>query len=143
GFPYNVAVRTGMMSGVFVIDIDGEIGQATLDRLEAEHGRLPNTLTSTTGKGRHLWFTCTSDIACSTGKIGPGIDVRAGGGYVVVPPSIHPNGTTYRWLNDLPPAAAPNWLIELTRCRPSLPSIEPEGGCAWSFQAQPNSDSRY
>jgi hypothetical protein len=120
GFPYNIAIRTGT-SGVFILDIDGEHGAASLRKLRAEHGALPPTLISTTGKGWHLWFRAESEIPCSTGKIAPGIDVRGDGGYVVAPPSIHPNGKAYRWLNALPPAYAPAWLIHLAQRKPAPP----------------------
>src|SRR5262245_45059019 len=49
GFPYNLAVRTGVASGVLILDADGEIGASNLCALIAEHERLPETLISTTG----------------------------------------------------------------------------------------------
>ena len=42
---YNPAVRTGIMSGVWVLDVDGAIGAAALAKLEAKYGPLPSTLT--------------------------------------------------------------------------------------------------
>jgi hypothetical protein len=122
GFPHNIAIRTGVPSGVFILDIDGELGASNLCALVAEHGAIPATRTSTTGKGHHLWFRAEAEIPCSTGKIAPGVDIRADGGYVVAPPSIHPSGAVYRWANDLPPARAPAWLIDLARRKPSLPA---------------------
>jgi hypothetical protein len=124
GFPYNVGVRTGIASGVFIVDIDGLRGYTNLRELERQRGLLPPTLISTTGKGRHLWFRAELEIPCSTGKVAAGIDVRADGGYVAAPPSTHPNGKRYTWLNDLPPAPAPTWLIELAQ-RPSLSPAAP------------------
>ncbi len=42
----------------------------------------------------------------------PGIDLRSEGGYVVAPPSLHPNGKTYHWLvNDGPLADLPAWVL--------------------------------
>jgi hypothetical protein len=46
----------------------------------------------------------------------PGIDVRAAGGYVVVPPSVHPSGVEYEWdvaLKGSAIAEAPPWLLSL------------------------------
>jgi hypothetical protein len=124
-FPYNVGVRTGTASGVFVVDIDGEIGAASLREIEAKHGPPPATLISATGKGRHLWFKTDAPIPCSTGKIAPGIDARADGGYVVAPPSVHPNGKFYRWLDvSISPAPAPDWLLCLARAAKPLPISE-------------------
>jgi hypothetical protein len=121
GYQHNIGIRTGVLSGVFILDIDGARGDASLRDFEAKHGALPATLISATGKGRHFWFRAECEIPCSTGKIAPGLDVRADGGYVVAPPSIHPSGAIYRWANDLPPAPAPAWLIHLAQCKPSLP----------------------
>jgi hypothetical protein len=124
GHPYNIGIRTGIASGVFVLDVDGDIGAESLHALEAEHSLLPDTLTSTTGKGRHLWFRAEGEIPCSNdGKVSAHLDIKGDGGYVVAPPSIHPNGTAYRWANDLPPAVAPRWLIDLARRRPKPPAI--------------------
>jgi Bifunctional DNA primase/polymerase, N-terminal len=118
--PYNIAIRTGVPSNVFVLDVDGEQGLNSLAGLVEQHGLLPPTLTSTTGKGRHYWFVARSPMPCSVGKIAPGIDIRGDGGYVVVPPSIHPNGAVYRWVNDEPPADAPDWLLKSARHRPEV-----------------------
>ena len=56
GFAYNIAIRTGTPSGVFVLDIDGDAGFATLAEIETVQGRLPPTLLSSTGNGRHHWW---------------------------------------------------------------------------------------
>src|SRR5262249_49615888 len=49
----------------------------------------------------------------SAGKIAPGIDVRGDGGYVLVPPSVHPSGKKYAWSVDSGNsiAEAPEWLL--------------------------------
>lgn len=115
GFPYNVAIRTGAPAGIMILDADGTAGSTSLRALEAKHGALPATRISATGKGRHLWLTAAAPIPCSIGKVAPGIDIRGDGGYVVAPPSIHPNGTIYRWVNDLPTTPAPDWLVRLAQ----------------------------
>ena len=52
----NVGVVTGRVSGLVVIDVDARHGgEASLSRLEAEHGALPDTVEALTGGGgRHL-----------------------------------------------------------------------------------------
>jgi hypothetical protein len=97
----NIGLATGQMSGCVVLDIDGADGESSLQTLKRELGPLPDTCMARTGKGRHLYF-CYPDgkeIRSRT-NIAPGIDVRADGGYVVAPPSVHPNGTTYEWIGD-------------------------------------------
>ena len=115
------ASRTGMASRVWILDVDGEDGEASLRALEAEHGALPPTWESLTARGRHVWFCCDCPVPCSTSKIAPGIDVRGDGGYVIVPPSIHPSGRAYAWsvdsADDL--ATAPTWLLHLARKKPA------------------------
>ena len=83
----NIGIATGALSGVWVLDIDGDDGAASLRALEAQHGKLPETWSSSTGRGRHIWFRYTGPIPSSAGRIAPGLDVRGDGGYVVAPPS--------------------------------------------------------
>lgn len=95
----NVAIATGGAAGLYVVDVDGPEGESSL----ARYGALPATPESRTGKGRHLLFQW-ADGRNSAGKLGPKIDTRGTGGYIVAPPSVHPNGTKYRWA--VSPAAA-------------------------------------
>jgi Bifunctional DNA primase/polymerase, N-terminal len=119
---FNIGIATGIVSGVWVLDVDGLDGGDTLRDLSARH-RSISTLTSETARGHHLWFLTDGPIQSSAGRVGPGLDVRGDGGYVVAPPSVHPHGPVYRWLNAAPPAVAPDWLVDLTRPRPPTPSI--------------------
>lgn len=124
----NVAMPTGAASGLFVLDIDPRHGgDQSLAALEAKYGPLPATLEALTGGGgRHLFFASPQGqlIRNSAGKLGPGLDVRGDGGYVVVPPSVHPETKqTYRWTSKVKPAPAPAWLIEaLTTTAPVVES---------------------
>src|SRR5262249_3933176 len=102
----------------FIFDADGDVGAESRRRLERHYGPLPDTLISLTGNGQHLWFRTDREIPSSIGKVGDHLDIRGEGGYVVAPPSIHPHGTRYRSVNNLPPAPAPSWLIELAVRRP-------------------------
>lgn len=119
----NIGIATGARSKLVVLDIDkGKEGDDTLLDLESEHGKLPNTIESITGSGgRHILFEHPGvKILNQAGKLGPGVDVRGDGGYIVAPPSIHPNGNRYEWeLSSLPRqtelAKMPDWLIELCR----------------------------
>ena len=115
----NIGIPTGSVSGVWIFDVDGEDGEATLRRLEDQHGALPPTREVITRRGRHLWFKYTGPIPSTAGKVGAGLDTRGDGGYVVAPPSVHASGALYAWndsANQL--AVAPDWLVRLARARP-------------------------
>jgi len=113
----NIGVATGVVSGVFVLDIDGEGGEGSLLKLESEHGALPPTIEAITGKGRHCYFRIGEHGAVknSAGQIATGLDIRGDGGYVIAPPSIHPSGRPYAWSVDTTRdfADAPDWLHTL------------------------------
>lgn len=98
----NIGVRTGPESGVWVLDVDGDEGQTSLEALEREHGPLPKTWGVKTGRGEHIYFAWPADgtIQNSIGKLGRGLDIRATGGYVIAPPSQHASGAVYQWITD-------------------------------------------
>jgi Bifunctional DNA primase/polymerase, N-terminal/Primase C terminal 1 (PriCT-1) len=110
----NIGIATGARSHVFVLDVDGADAEAELRKLEAAHGALPPTVEAITGRGRHLYFEWSnSPVRNSAGRVGPGLDIRGEGGYVLAPPSIHPTGRAYCWSVDSAGAfaRAPQWLI--------------------------------
>jgi len=110
----NVGIATGAVSNCFVIDVDGPQGDKELD----DFGGIPHTLTSNTGRGRHLFFKYPGkNIKSRSGIIGGKVDVRGDGGYVVGPGSWHQNGHQYEWFNPLIDIEeAPARLLELV-CR--------------------------
>lgn len=114
----NVGIATGNASGFFVLDIDGEEGERSLAELVEQNGELPETVTVETPRGgRHLYFRIPEGIEVhnSASRIGPKLDIRGDGGYVVAPPSRLPNGR-YVWIlspNTTGVAQAPGWLLEL------------------------------
>jgi Bifunctional DNA primase/polymerase, N-terminal/Primase C terminal 1 (PriCT-1) len=118
----NWGVLCGADSGVWVLDVDGESGDASLRSLVEQHGdEWTRTLAVTTARGQHLYFSHPGSgnaIRTNAGKLGVGLDVRGDGGYALVPPSTHPSGTPYEWtspLNELAPISAPAWLLESVR----------------------------
>jgi hypothetical protein len=121
-FRRNLAVRTGLASGCWVLDCDDP---NALKSLEETYAPLPVTRRSQSSRGPHLWFTTTGvPIPSSTGRVAPGFCVRGEAGYVVVPPSLHPDGVFYEWVNDAPLVQAPPWLVELAR-KPPTPEEKP------------------
>jgi len=114
----NWGMATGPGSGVFVLDVDGESGVAALLAHHEQGRKLPNTLTVSTGNGSHLYFHWPEDqpIRNSAGKLADGLDIRGEGGYVVIPPSVHPNGEPYAYGDPEERVLdAPDWLLALLR----------------------------
>lgn len=92
--PMNMAVVLGEVSGHLVCrDFDDE---AEYDRWADQHGELARTLpTVKTIQGRHVYFH--SSIK-GVKKIEKG-ELRSKGGYCLLPPSLHPDGKNYQWIN--------------------------------------------
>ena len=107
----NIGIRTGERSRCFVLDIDGEEGETSLFALEERHEPLPTTLAVETPNGVHYYFRWRPGLRNSAGQVGPGVDIRAEGGFVVGPGSLHPSGGIYRLVDDAPIAGAPGWLL--------------------------------
>lgn len=116
----NIAVVTGEPSGIWVLDVDGQAGEASLAALESEYGQLPATLVHYTGNGRHLIFKWPGyPIRNSVRRLGEKLDVRGDGGYIVAAPSKHASGTQYRFADATAAIAeAPDWLLELVKKEP-------------------------
>jgi bifunctional DNA primase/polymerase-like protein len=103
--------------GQFVLDVDPRNGGLdTLGQLEEEHGLLPKTRTARTGSGGlHLWYAWSGPVL---GRLGAGLDIKSNTGYLVLPPSIHPSGGAYEWIDRSPVAPAPQWMGEQLTPRP-------------------------
>jgi hypothetical protein len=114
----NIGIATGVISRLVVVDIDPRNGgHLTLEDLEADHGQLPETVESLTGGGgRHLLYRHPGEpYRLASDSLGPGVDLKADGGYIVVPPSLHVSGRRYEWEvlsnpGDTLVAPAPAWL---------------------------------
>jgi len=117
GYPgANIGIATGNISGFFVLDVDGPEGEESLKILEEKHGPLPRTVQERSGGGgRHFFFKNPPSIDIRPKvRLLPGLDVRGNGSYIVVAPSKHISGGTYKWIVD--PfhnkiADPPAWLI--------------------------------
>ncbi len=116
----NIGVVTGALSDIVVLDVDPHHGGAeSLDRLVSIHGPLPSTVEAETGGGgRHIYFAHPKETLQNKVGLRPGLDLRADGGLIVLPPSIHPSGQPYKWRKGHGPeestlAPLPNWLHNL------------------------------
>jgi Bifunctional DNA primase/polymerase, N-terminal len=93
----NVGLRTGVAFDV--IDVDGQTGRQSLERLLAEHGGgmpIGGPRVRTGSGGWHLYVEPTG-LPDRIGVL-PSVDYRAADRYVVAPPSRHPvAGRRYQW----------------------------------------------
>jgi hypothetical protein len=124
----NIGIRTGQISNLLVIDIDGKRGVETFGALCAENGTPTFTYRVLTGKGWHLYYAMPPDLQVDSSK-GDGVDVRCEKGYVVAPPSNHISGNLYqpdpdvRWqVQSVVPPAWGTWAAARV---PRAPSAEP------------------
>lgn len=128
---HNVALATGAVSDAVVIDIDvknGAQGIYSLESLEAEHGKLPETLMAETPSGgKHYHYKIPKGVSIPS-KVGlrPGIDVRGDGGYVLIPPSSL-DGKLYVWMDEgleTERALIPQWLVSIICEKKALPKFQ-------------------
>jgi hypothetical protein len=111
-------------SGIVAIDVDvkdGRDGWGAIDALMREHGELPGTRTSETPTGgAHMLYRAPDgfEFAPSAGKIGVGVDIRAGWSYIILPPSKAEHGE-YTWLVDQRTTVLPEaWAKALQKPKP-------------------------
>lgn len=139
----NVAVTTGTRSGLLVIDLDGERAEDSYASLLVAHGapgreHHPDGAVVRTGSGWHLYLGLPAGLSIrnSASRLGPGIDVRGDGGYVVAPPSVHPSGRVYIWRDHVPegglPTLSPRWgeLLAPPAPRSPIPAAPPPADLA-------------
>ncbi len=115
----NVAICTGAVSGVWVLDEDPRHGgDVTLSELERNHGRLHTHVALTGGGGHHFFFVYPRGYPGGSPRwkkqVGRGLDIKGDGGYVIAAPSMHESGRAYQWLDiTIPIVPAPDWLLAL------------------------------
>jgi bifunctional DNA primase/polymerase-like protein len=100
-----IGVPTGEKFVVVDVDLQHEEAQRWYD---ANRARLPLTRTHTTKSGgRHLLFTPNAKVGCSTSRLGPHVDTRGAGGYVIWWPAC---GLEVLHRQVLQPI--PGWVVE-------------------------------
>ena len=110
----NIGLVTGVESGLMVLDVD-DGGEEEL----RNHPSLPDTVESVTGSGgRHIFFANPEGNTIKNKvRFYDGLDIRAEGGYIVAPPSLHASGKKYEWKDGNIPVRGkltecPEWLIK-------------------------------
>ena len=114
----NIAVVTGQVSGVVVIDADSP------EAVRWVTANLPRTPWQTrTARGYHLWYGWPGVQVANRARVETrdgrlALDVRGDGGYVIGPGSLHASGTRYTLAGDwsVPREQLPRfWVGWLTR----------------------------
>lgn len=142
----NVGIACSSTSGPIVIDLDKPANENEVDpRPLVESLDLPETREASSRKGRlHLYFDPMLDGTEIARMIRPfkdkrgkkyALDILGDGGYVVAPPSVHPDtGREYKWLEKRKPAPFPEAIFQLTlslenqrKIAPPVPDIIGEG----------------
>lgn len=119
----NVGGAMGGAMQLVALDFDPRHGGdlSLNDLLEAHGDGWLQTLTFKTGSGGfHFVFQYPASqvLRNSAGEVGPGVDTRGEGGYIVLPPSIHSSGNLYEMYRVVPVIPAPEWLLEVFRPKP-------------------------
>ena len=97
-YPYNIGLRTGPESRLFVVDVDPRNGGEW-------ESPVPTTAARTGGGGTHYYFRWPAGVAKMRRTLKTGVDVQGKDKYVVAPPSVV--GNPYEWLSTEQPADAP------------------------------------
>jgi hypothetical protein len=133
----NIIAITGWLSGIVAVDLDPRHGGDEAWAAWAKRYAMPATPTSLTGGGgQHLLYKHPGvEVRNRTNMLSPGttpnakgdrvaiesgVDFRGDGGYIIVPPSLHPSGRVYAWdveahPDDVPIAAMPSALLDLVQ----------------------------
>ena len=122
----NVGLPTGEANELIVVDPDSEKGEKFLALVEEKPRQVSADQRKQDGQRPAPGFlSCPRDagrcLPRRQGREDEGLDIKADGGYIIAPPSIHPNGKTYEWDEKSPHEfARPQWLLDLARDRKSV-----------------------
>ena len=152
---YNIGIACGP-SGLVIIDLDVARDPASVDPAAARHGTdvldglcrahgepypAGTYAVATPSGGHHLYFTATGPrVRNSAGRLGPLIDVRADGGYVVAAGS-RIGRRAYVVMDEAGPAPLPAWIAGLLEDKPPpevpqpLPAAGSQQGTAYAMAA--------
>lgn len=119
----NIGVALGDTCGWFILDIDPRHG----GNYSIEEYDIPDTRYIQSGSGGNHYHFKNYPWIRSKNNILPGVDIKANGGYAVMPPSNHASGGVYAWADeDLPVAEPPAWLIGLLTKSKSETTTDPD-----------------
>lgn len=107
-----VGLVTGRISGVVVLDVEHDCPIPIEDILR----KYPTEMVSKSGGGgRHLFYNYPQGVGRISNRVRifEGADLRADGGFIVLPPTLHASGGRYEWLKRGPMGAFPRELLDM------------------------------
>lgn len=107
-----VGVVTGKISGILVLDVESHCPQPIEEILK----KYPTNMVSRTGSGGyHLFYQYPSNKGRVANRVRlfDGVDLRADGGFIVLPPTRHPSGGKYEWVHTGMPSVFPESILEV------------------------------
>lgn len=107
-----VGVVTGKVSGMVVLDVEADCPTPVEELLR----RWPTRLVSRTGSGGyHLFYAYPHGVGRISNRVRifEGADLRADGGFIVLPPTLHACGGRYEWVERGPMGAFPKELLDM------------------------------
>ena len=113
-----VGLVTGKISGVVVLDVENWCPTPVDELLK----RYPtNMIARSGGGGVHLFYSYPQNVGRITNRVGifEGADLRADGGFLVLPPTLHPSGNRYEWIKRGIPGAFPMAFLDLESRSPT------------------------
>ena len=121
----NIGIATGSPSKLVVLDVDHKHSGELSWQVWLLSNPIPPTVKVYSGAGYHLYFTSEKSFKSKVGVL-TGVDIRADGGYIVAPGSLHGSLKRYAWSSDTvdnPIATLPESLEKLIQ---SDSNISPE-----------------
>ena len=116
---HGIAIVTGAISKKIVLDLDRHGEQDGIAVAESLYGWEPGgAYARTGGNGIHDYRNHPGGLVknmTGTGSIAPGVELKADGGFVYAPPSMHKSGQAYEWIVapwDEGFAEPPEWLVK-------------------------------
>lgn len=146
----NVAIMTGVLSDILIVDIDSPNGHDVIKDLLAQDGVDMDAIPSVqTVRGLHLYFAYPDGyLLHNAGKPFDGFDLRGIGGYALLPPSTHPTGVEYKWIGQAASKferlRVPQQLLEYILARVDYTTVERfEDGSDDNYEEEEDDDDDY
>lgn len=113
-----VGLVTGKISGVVVLDVESWCPTPVDELLK----KYPTQMIARSGGGGvHLFYSYPQNVGKISNRVGifEGADLRADGGFLVLPPTMHPSGNRYEWIKKGIPGAFPMAFLDLESRSPT------------------------